>query len=109
MGSMPRAIRESATANGMTPPPAIRPIGDEICKASFVTTTPSSRLDAVFRRLAQLAMFSGIDEGQDFRDRWICSRQLPHRVQTFGKDAGAGKNAHNKKKIVTPARPVRDT
>ena len=35
-GLMPRAVRESATANGMTPPPAIKPTGDEISEAAAV-------------------------------------------------------------------------
>src|SRR5258707_7623477 len=36
-------------------------------------------------------MFSGIDESQDFRNRRICPRQMPHLVQPLGKDAGAVK------------------
>src|SRR5882762_7584997 len=33
-------------------------------------------------------MLSGIDESQDFRDGGIRTRQMPHLVQTLGKDAG---------------------
>src|SRR5882762_10719930 len=36
-------------------------------------------------------MLSGIDESQDFRDGGIRTRQMPHLVQTFGKDPGAVK------------------
>src|SRR6476661_2749953 len=88
---MPRAVSESATANGMTPPAAIRPTGDEISNASFVTTTPSSGLVAASRRLTQLPMLAGIDEGEDFRDRGILSRQIPVRFQTIGEHARAVK------------------
>ena len=55
---MPRAASESATANGITPPPAIRPTGDEMSKASLVmaSATPSSMPVAVVGRKAQRAM-----------------------------------------------------
>jgi hypothetical protein len=39
---MPRAISESATANGITPPAAISPIGDEISKAPDVMAPATS-------------------------------------------------------------------
>jgi hypothetical protein len=48
MGLMPRAVRESATANGMTPPAAIKPIGDEISKTSFVMVRPDGK--SIFRQ-----------------------------------------------------------
>src|SRR5712672_3856862 len=73
----------------MTPPAAINPMGDEICKTSLVMVCPDdSRPFAVFHRLTQLAIFFSIDEGQDFRNRWIGSRQIPRLVETLGKDAG---------------------
>jgi hypothetical protein len=36
MGSRPRAFKESATANGIAPPPAITPTGDDTSKAAAV-------------------------------------------------------------------------
>src|SRR2546422_857386 len=45
---MPRAASESATANGMAPPPAITPTGEEISEAAviMVAAVPSSRFYA---------------------------------------------------------------
>src|SRR5260370_19624122 len=57
----------------------------------LLRNTRGSRPFASFRRQTQLAVFSGIDESQDFRNRGICTRQMPHLVQTLGKDAGAVK------------------
>src|ERR1700761_9035153 len=85
---MPRAIRESATANGITPPPAIRPTGDEISKAPDVMATAASSLSvARIGRKAQSAMLAVVDERQDLRDRRVCARQRLHRAQPFGKNA----------------------
>src|SRR5579859_3103728 len=53
--------------------------------------TPSRLSVRVAVREAQRSMFSGIDEGEDFRDRRVCIRQMPHRVQTLGKYARAVK------------------
>src|SRR5260370_16806891 len=57
----------------------------------LLRNTRGSRPFASFRRQTQLAVFSGIDESQDFRNRGICTRQMPHLVQTLGKDAEAVK------------------
>ena len=35
-GEMPRAASESATANGIAPPPAITPTGEEIAEAADI-------------------------------------------------------------------------
>src|SRR5882757_4963071 len=88
---MPRAVRESATAKGMTPPAAIRPTGDEICRAPLVMAwaAPSSTALAAVSRQAQSAMLAIADEGQNFRNRRIFDRQGLHRVQPFGKHSGS--------------------
>src|SRR5580704_5022476 len=44
----------------------------------------SSRPFAAFHGLAQFAMFSGVDEGKDFRDRRVCARKTPDPVQALG-------------------------
>src|SRR5882762_200195 len=78
----------------MTPPAAIKPTGEEISKAWFVMVRPdecASMPAAVFHRLAQFAVLSGVDERQNFRDRRIRTRQIPDLVEAFGKDAGAVK------------------
>jgi len=81
--------QRSATANGITPPAAINPMGDEICRTSFVMVCPDdSRPFAVFHRLTQLAIFSSIDEGQDFRNRWIGSRQILASLRRSAKTPG---------------------
>src|SRR5713226_3110714 len=46
---------------------------------------------AVVSRKAQHAVLAVADEGQDFRDRGILSRQRLHRIQTLGENAGAVK------------------
>src|SRR5579863_7743739 len=90
---MPRAASESATAKGITPPPAISPTGDEMSKASRVmaSATPSSRPAAVVGRQAQRAMLGRADEGEDFRDRRILGRQRLQLAEPLGKPAGAMK------------------
>ncbi len=91
---MPRAIRESATAKGMTPPAAIKPMGDEISKAriaSWLRAGPVIKVCCCCRRKTQRAMLAVIDESQDFRDRGILDRQRLHLVQPFGKNAGSVK------------------
>src|SRR5258708_7655221 len=87
---IPRAASESATANGMTPPAAIRPTGDEISKASLVmapATSSSSSVTAVGGK-AQCSTLAIANESQDFRDRGILPRQGLHLTQPFGKEAG---------------------
>src|ERR1700735_4706509 len=88
---MPRAIRESANANGTTPPAAIRPTGDEISKALLVMAPaiPSSMSVAVANRKAQGAKLAVADKGQNFLDCRIFGRQRLHLVQAFGKNPGA--------------------
>src|SRR5665647_301988 len=78
---MPRASRESATAKGITPPAAIKPMGDEASTTGPVMVCApgvgSSTLLAGLQRLAQLAIFSGIDEAEDFRDRGVRIGEMP--------------------------------
>src|SRR5512140_2525466 len=89
---MPRAIRESATANGMTPPAAIKPMGEEISEAAVIMAAaiPSSSV-AVVGRQAQRAVPTAIDEGEDLRDRRILRAEWLHSVQPFGEYARAVK------------------
>ena len=72
-GAMPRAASESATANGMAPPPAITPTGEEISEAADIMAAaiPSSLLVAVVGRKAQRAVLAVANEGEDFGDRRI--------------------------------------
>src|ERR1700677_4216425 len=90
---MPRAIRESATANGMTPPAAIRPTGDEISKALLVMAPaiPSSMSVAVANRKAQGAKLAVADKGQNFLNCRIFGRQRLHFIQPFRKNTRAVK------------------
>src|SRR4051812_41188888 len=88
---MLRAIKESATANGNTPPPAIRPTGEEIRKSESVMVrlaTPLSRLVAAFLGQAQRAVLAGGNECQDFRDCRVLIGQRLHGLEAFGKYAG---------------------
>src|SRR5438045_4714669 len=88
-GAMPRAASESATANGMAPPPAITPTGEESSVAADIMAAaiPSSMLVAVVGGKAQRAMLAVADEGKDFRNRLILRGKRLHQVQPFGKDA----------------------
>src|ERR1700733_5342031 len=88
---MPRAVRESATANGITPPPAIRPTGDEISEAPDVMApaAPSSLPGARVGREAERAMLAVFDESKNLRDRRVRSCQWLHGTQPFGKNAGS--------------------
>src|SRR5260370_40233948 len=90
---MPRAVSESATANGMAPPPAITPTGEEIPETAdiMVAAIPSSVLVAVVGRKAQRAVLAVADEGEDFRNRRILRGHRLHRGQPLGKDPGAVK------------------
>src|SRR5580698_1572087 len=90
---MPRAISESATANGITPPPATRPIGDEISGALLVMAgmAPSSMAAAGIIRKAQRAMLAVADEGEDLLDRRIFGGQRLHRGEPLGENTGAVK------------------
>src|ERR1700674_5817389 len=90
---MPRAIRESATANGMTTPAAIRPTGDEISNAWLVMAPgiPSSMSVAVASRKAQGAKLAVADKGQNFLDCRIFGRERLHLGQPLGKNTGAVK------------------
>src|ERR1035438_4097393 len=80
--SMPRAFRESATANGIAPPAAIRPTGDVICKALSVMASSSMRA-AVVGRKTERAVLGVADKGEDFGDRGILSRHRLHLDQSF--------------------------
>ena len=75
-GVMPRAASESATANGMAPPPAITPTGEEMSEAADVMAAaiPSSLSAAVVGRKTQRAVLAVADEGEDFRNRRIFAR-----------------------------------
>src|SRR6478752_4750617 len=90
---MPRETSESATANGMVPPPAITPTGEEISEAADImaAAVPSSLLVAVAGRQAQRAVLAVANEGEDFGDRRILCHHRLHHVQPLGKDAGAVK------------------
>ena len=90
---MPRGLSESATANGMAPPPAMTPTGEAISEAAEVmaAATPSSMLVATAGRKAQRAMLAIADEAEDFRNRGILCGERLHRVQPLGEDAGAVK------------------
>src|SRR5437588_1418441 len=90
---MPRDASESAIANGMAPPPAITPTGEEMSDAADVmaAAVPSSLVVAVAGGQAQRAVLAGTDEAQDFRDRRILRGHRLHRDQPLGKDAGAEK------------------
>src|ERR1700722_18259886 len=85
---MPRATSLSATANGNTPPPAIRPIGDKIGKASALMADPSSMPVTVIRGETQRTMLAVADKGQDFRNRRILGCERLPLVQPFGKNPG---------------------
>src|SRR6201999_746603 len=89
-GVAPRATSESATANGIAPPPATRPIGDELSKA-LVVMAPATPSSVLVSRKAKRPMRAIADEGQDFADRGIVGRQRLHRCEPFGEDAGAAK------------------
>src|ERR1700716_3731686 len=93
MGLMTRAVRASATANGMTPPAAIKPIGDEISLALLVMprAPPSSMLVGAVVREPQRPMLAVANKAQNFSDRRVCGRQRLHRAQPLGKNAGAVK------------------
>src|SRR3974390_2277282 len=84
--SIPRALSESATANGITPPPAISPTGDEISKAADVMApaAPWSMFLRLIGRKAERAMLAVADKAEDFGDRRIRSRQRLHRTEPFG-------------------------
>src|SRR4051812_33631730 len=90
---MPLACRESATANGIVPPPAITPTGEEISEAAelMAAAIPSSGLVAVVGRQAQRAVLAVADKGEDLGDRRIVGRQRLHGVEALGEDAGAVK------------------
>src|SRR4051812_4262158 len=92
---MPRFCMDSATANGIAPPPAMTPTGEEMSVAAdvMVAAIPSSVLVAVVGGKAQRTMLAVIDEGEDFRDRRIGCRQRLHRGQPLGKDAGTMKQS----------------
>jgi hypothetical protein len=77
---MPRWLSESATANGMAPPPAMTPTGEIIPDAAEVmaAATPSSMLVAVAGRQAQRAMLAVADEAEDFRYRGIFAGERLH-------------------------------
>src|SRR4029078_2081977 len=81
-GAIPRRLSESATANGMAPPPAMTPTGDEMSEAAefMAAAIPSSMLVAVVGGAGERAMFALRDEGEDFGDRRILAGQRLHRI-----------------------------
>src|SRR6185437_2381141 len=85
----PCATRESATANGMAPPPATRPIGDEMSKALSVMAlaAPPSGSVAVVSRHAKRPMLGFADEGQNLCDGRIFVCQRLHRGKPFREHA----------------------
>src|SRR5262249_17338473 len=91
---IPREVRESATANGMLPPPATMPTGEERFAAADVMACGCARSllrVAVNGREAKRGMFCLGDEGQDLRNRRIFRGHRLHCLEAFGKDAGAVK------------------
>src|SRR2546429_265837 len=86
----PRATSESATANGIAPPPAMMPTGEEISRAAevMVAAVPFSMPKAVVGRKTERAVLAVADESENFRNRGVLLRHRLHRVQPFGKDAG---------------------
>src|SRR4051794_27171742 len=83
---MPRAASDSATANGIAPPPATTPTGDEISEAADVmpgAIASSLRDGGKTERALALA-----DEVEDFGDRRIFTGERPRRLQAFGKGRG---------------------
>src|SRR5665213_226940 len=83
-------MSESATANGIAPPPAINPTGEEISGAPVLMARVVSSFMplAVVGRQAQGAMLAVPDESQDFGDRGVFGRHWLHRRQSLGKYAG---------------------
>src|SRR5450631_1506038 len=92
VGRMSRDVNESATANGSTPPPAIKPMGDEIRASETVMVGPApplSGMGAVLVGKTERTMFGGGNEHQDLPDRRILCGQMLHGIETLGKHAGA--------------------
>src|SRR6478609_1896219 len=89
-GVMPRAASDAATANGMAPPPATTPTGDEIGEAADVMSAaiPASLLD---RGKAERAMLALADEVEDFGNRGIFGGERLHRSEPLGEHAGTVK------------------
>src|SRR6185295_13480058 len=87
-GVMPRAASESATANGMAPPPATTPTGDEISEAADVmpAAIPKSLLDGGKTDRAMLAL---ADEVEDLGNRGVFARERLGRREPLGERAGA--------------------
>src|SRR6202048_3765749 len=56
-------------------------------RSSWFAPTDSRPL-AVLHRLAQLPMLGGIDEGQDFRNRRLRSREMPDLIEAVGQCGG---------------------
>src|SRR5207302_5395935 len=84
---MPRDFKESATANGIAPPAAIRPTGEVISKALSVMA-PSSMPAAVVGRKTERAVLGIADKLKDFGDRGILGSHRLQLDQPFGKDSG---------------------
>src|SRR5215468_4820103 len=90
---IPRDVRESATANGMPPPPATMPTGEERLAADVMACGCPRLLLTIagVGRQAKRAMLGFGNEGQNLRNRRIFRRHRLHGLQTLGKDAGAVK------------------
>src|SRR5579864_878817 len=88
-GSRPRAFADSATANGMAPPPAIKPIGDEISKAVVVmaSVNPRSVFFALLGRKTKRPMLAIFDESQNVSYGVIFARHRLHRLKSFGENS----------------------
>src|SRR3954463_16810740 len=108
-GVMPRAASDSATANGIAPPPATTPTGDEISEAADVmpgAIASSLRDGGKTERALALA-----DEVEDFGDRRIFTGERPRRLQAFGKGRGAMEEflierAHGRKPLLGELAPL---
>src|SRR6185436_19077918 len=88
---MPRAVSELATANGMAPPPAINPTGEEISHEVMVRAAPCSVSLVRIGGQAQRAVFSLADEGEDLGNRRIRACERLHRAQSLSKNTRSKK------------------
>src|SRR5262245_47847934 len=82
-GATPRAASDSATANGMAPPPAMTPTGDEMSEAAdvMVAAIPKLLRDSGKTERTMLAL---ADEVEDLGNRGILGRQRLHRFESLG-------------------------
>ena len=87
----PRAASKSATANGIAPPPATMPTGEEMSAAAVSWLRPSLFMPSAVSAGSTARVLAVADEVEDFRDRRILARPRLHGVEPFGKHAGTVK------------------